>query len=451
MPLSALPAHDGLKKALRRISSRIGQMEGAPLSGRGALARLRPALAALPALAGATATGRDLLRLEDVISLPLARTSPETEARDAALREGQFYARQDRWDELQNRLQDLDATCATTADGRPLADLLAAGARADVVNAVDHALTEGVALSDRSLLDGIMALERLRLEQGRTPELTALTALAHLDIATACLRQAARRPRRSGALTARAEAHRARAESLLDTGPATEPSPAWMATAEARLLALTPGAGMAQLADAHHALTTYAPRDPRPLRALGRHLAARGPEGLAALDLEARRAAARQGSPWGAGGYVWVYFDALLVSAPARANLDPAFFLDGLRDLLSPLPGQEQVNLLAAQCCLLAGISPTECAPAQDLHSPLAEAARWLVTGHLRQLHPQIWAEVAAELEMPPTHKSRGTTGQTRASGQKIALRAIAEIFRSEIAGGQRLVFTAKGMEILPT
>ncbi|MFP3386921.1 hypothetical protein R0J92_26110, partial [Tritonibacter sp. SIMBA_163] len=77
--------------------------------------------------------------------------------------DGQFFARQERWEALEQRSAAADAARQATPGGAPMADLIAYGARADVVNAVEHALNQGLALTERVTLDGIMSLERVRL------------------------------------------------------------------------------------------------------------------------------------------------------------------------------------------------------------------------------------------------------------------------------------------------
>jgi len=439
MPLSALPAKDGLKKALRLISNHVP-----PLRSSGGLSLPR----SLPlSLKGDAAP--DLaapLSLEDVLSIPVLATNAEDEAADAAIAEGRFFARQERWEALEQRIAAADAAREATPGGAPVADLIAYGARADVVNAVEHALNEGLALTERVTLDGIMSLERVRLEQARAPLLSTMVALTHLDIAWACRRTLARKPhhRARASLTSRAEAHQSRATALLLQVPdAARP---FVAAARCALYCGDTGSDLRQIADDYIGLIRLDPLNPRHLRALGTHLAEQGPSGLSALELEARRVAAQVQDHWGAAGYTWVYFDALARSDAACLGVDVAFFLDGVADIVARAPTQERINLLSAYCSI--ALKPGQDTPpeAAQVRAEIAEAAHWLIRNHLRELHPMIWAHAAAGFDNDAQVRS---VRQFAERGRKDALRAIADLFRDEIEAGHRVVFTPDGPEVM--
>ena len=78
-----------------------------------------------------------------------------------------------------------DETREAAPDGMPIADLLAFGARSDVVLAVEHALSDGKALSDYDLLCGISELEDEMREHDGDPMIALVVALAHIDLAWA--------------------------------------------------------------------------------------------------------------------------------------------------------------------------------------------------------------------------------------------------------------------------
>ncbi|WP_293573396.1 hypothetical protein [Phaeobacter sp.] len=66
----------------------------------------------------------------------------ETDADHAPWQDkGQFLARQDNWEELSQQIRAADTARRNTPHGAPIAELLALGARSDVVNAVEHKLS----------------------------------------------------------------------------------------------------------------------------------------------------------------------------------------------------------------------------------------------------------------------------------------------------------------------
>ncbi len=119
---------------------------------------------------------------EDYLSIPVLDQSPDDRAcREAHLR-GQFLARQDRWDELASEVTIADKTRAVTPGGMPVADLLAFGARSDVIHGVEHALMEGRTAGEAPLINGIIALETVQRDYASEPVITLIVALAHIDV-----------------------------------------------------------------------------------------------------------------------------------------------------------------------------------------------------------------------------------------------------------------------------
>ncbi|MEO1365514.1 MAG: hypothetical protein AAFU86_17250, partial [Pseudomonadota bacterium] len=103
-------------------------------------------------------------------------------ARDLHQNAGLALARQEDWAVLSHQLQTLDAARAKTDGGMPVAELMAFGARADVVAAAEHALVTGRPAHDAPLLDGIEALEQVLTEHPHDPMIAAIVAHAHIDI-----------------------------------------------------------------------------------------------------------------------------------------------------------------------------------------------------------------------------------------------------------------------------
>uniref|UniRef100_UPI002B269D22 hypothetical protein n=1 Tax=Leisingera sp. TaxID=1879318 RepID=UPI002B269D22 len=331
-------------------------------------------------------------RLVDSLSIPVcsARGDPECiQAQDS----GQFLARQERWDELSRQIRDADQTRAAARCGLPLADLVAYGARADVVNATEHALAEDQDACSRSLIRGLMAFEALRAENRQDPYLTALVALAHIDIGWAW--------RGTGGQTVasqpnqrRCAAHFDRAAALLDPIEKGCRDSPFLKAARCALFAGR-NAGTLRVADEFGALIDLAPGNHRHMRTLGAHMLPHRSGSYAALELEARRTASRTAETWGAGGYTWVYFDAISIDDQACARVDTRLFLDGLKDIVNANPSQEMVNLLAAYCTvsLRRGLGQNFQADVPRLK--IAGAATWLIRDHLTELHPLVWAHAA--------------------------------------------------------
>lgn len=382
--------------------------------------------------------------LEDSLSIPVCSAQGDPDCLKAQDR-GQFLARQERWEDLSREIREADLSRATARCGLPLADLIAYGARADVVNATENALAEQKDASNRSLIRGLMAFEALRAEHRHDPYLTALVALAHIDIGWAW-RGPGNAPAAPACSQRRCAAHFDRAAALLEPiAQDSEDSP-FLKAAQCALFARNSG-GTLPVADAFAALIDLAPANHRHMRTLGTHMLPRWSGSYAALELEARRTAARTAQTWGAGGYTWVYFDAIAIDDQACARVDTRFFLDGLRDIVQANPSQEMINLLAAYCSVALRKDQGQNIQADLPRLKIAAAAGWLIRDHLKELHPLVWAHAAEGFD-----NSARITSLSRfaARGHAGALQAIATQFREEIEGGQKVAFTEEGLEFSP-
>lgn len=380
---------------------------------------------------------------EDHLSIPVAEHSADDqECRDARAR-GQFLARQERWRELAAEIGAADSQRLTTAGGMPVADLLSFGARADVVQAVEHALNEGPVIDDAPVLDGIMALEEVLLENEGDPVITQIVAQAHIDIAWAW--------RGTGWATMiphinrqRCAAHFDRAATLMKPICGLELDSPMAQAICCALLAGGHNSGR-EVADQYEDLIDLAPNNPRHMRALGNHLLPRWFGSYEELELEARRTAARTQDIWGAGGYAWVYFDAILLDDDACARVDVEFFLDGLRDIVATHPQQEMVNLLAAYCAVAQNNNMGLHEEADLVRVQICSTADWLIRDHLTEVHPMVWAHAAVGFD-----NNARVTSPTRfaARGRADALQFIADLFREEISKGFRVTFTPEGLRL---
>ena len=353
--------------------------------------------------------------------------------------EGQFLARQDRWGDLAQRIRQTDQRRMKTADFIPLADLLLAGARRDVVAAAEHALADGVPEHDGALRSGVALLEEVHDEYPDDYAIALTVALSHLDIGRAW--RGPGLPRDLSASHRRAfQAHFDRAATILDRFCGIELNSPALAAARCALLD-----GMRdphlRVADDYEDLIDLDPTDQRHMRALGRHLLPCRFGSYDALELEARRTASRTHDIWGDAAYAWVYFDAIIQDPEACVRVDADFFADGLRDILRRRPDQANVNMLAAYCAIALGA-------AQDPGSPRARisaCAEWIICDHLRELHPLIWAHAAQGFDTAPRARSLHRLADR---GRDEALRVLAHLFADEIAQGHDVIFTADGLRI---
>lgn len=364
---------------------------------------------------------------------------------DVACREvqgrGQYLARQDMWDTLADEMRLADAERLKTPSGLPIADLLAFGARGDVVNAVEHALFEGHRDAVAPLVDGINEMEAMRIEYDKDPMLSVVVALTHIDIGWSW-RTITEKGGADGPAIQNCIAHFDRASALLEAASNTVLRTPFIEAARCSLLA-----GRAQancrVADEYAALVDLDPQNYRSMRAMGTHLLPRWFGSYPDLELEARRMAARTEKTWGAGAYTWVQFDAIALDDVACALVDVDFFVDGIHDIVARRPDQEMVNLLASYCAVALrngyGESPESDAPREAI----AECAQWLVRDHLRELHPLVWAHAADGYNNANRVRS---LSRFASRGKQTAIRALEDLFFEDRKHGFRLTFTSDGL-----
>lgn len=383
--------------------------------------------------------------LENALSIPCPDPTGEDSARDRNQNQALRLVRQEEWITLAAQMAKVDQERTKTNGGMPIAELLAFGARADVVSAAEHALLSGRPDRDAPLLAGIEALESVHAEFPQDAMIATIVAQSHMDIGWAWRGTGwdIEVPMRNREAF---EAHFDRARDILNAfGDDVRTSPLLAGT----LCALNAGGGAAtrKVVDDYETWIDLDAKNARALRAMGGHLLPRWHGTYDRLELEARRTAARTFDVWGSGGYTWVMFDAIAADTEACARLDLDFFLDGMHDILRNTRDQYVVNLLAAYCANTMGATPTGHDEADYVRAQIADAGRWIVRKHLKELHPMIWA-----------HAARGFDNALRvrcpdrfaASGYADALRYLTDLFRRELASGQRIVFTENGVDARP-
>lgn len=369
---------------------------------------------------------------------------------DSAIREkGQFLARQERWDCLSTMIKEADATRSKSLSGTSITELLLFGGRADVVAAADHALMDGRPAQGSHFLAGIEDMELMLTEHPDDYALALIVAHMHIDIAWAW--------RGHGAMADLAEenrqaikSHFARAEVILDGFCAYENDSPALSAARCALLPGQDHPGD-RMADDFEDLIDMDPKNPRHMRALGNYLLPQWFGDYQKLDLEARRTAARTFDVWGAGGYAWVWFDAILTDPACLEHMDTEYFLDGIADILARQSDQKTANLLAAQLYCAWQASRENYREAGVLGTQAAELRRGFETiihKHLREVHPLVWGH--AEFGFDNRHRSISLE-RLALQGTELAMTAVAQPFLKVIEEGLTIHIGPEGItEIHP-
>ncbi|WP_420584480.1 hypothetical protein [Ruegeria sp.] len=377
------------------------------------------------------------------LNIPLAELRAEDLVGREIIEQGRDLARQDRWAELSKRMRDADEARDKSPDGTPVADLLAFGARSDVVLAVEHALSDTTALSEYDLLGGISELEDEMREHSDDPMITLIVALAHIDLAWAW-RGTANDATLPPLHRSRCAAHFDRAAALLPSCRESAPDSPIVAAASCALLAGQRKINL-RVADEYERLITLDPHNQRHMRAMGTHLLPQWFGSYEELEVQALRNAARTHEIWGAGGYTWVQFDAIALDDEACARLDVEYFLEGLHDILKRRPDQQTVNMLAAYCAITIQSRMGLNEEADLVRTQIQEAANWLIRDHMTELHPLIWAHAASGFNNSVRINS---PERFAARGHRDALRAIGDLFREELRSGTDVTFTPAGLRL---
>lgn len=380
--------------------------------------------------------------LQNGVKIPSPDPTAEERLRDMHQDRGQKLARIEDWELLTREIFEADELRLKTPGGMPIAELLAFGARADVVSAAEHALYGGRPAHDAPLMAGIEAMESILAENPDNPALACVVAMTHIDLGWAWRGTGwdIEIPQVNREAFA---AHFDRAATIMaDFDAAALESPLLASTQCALLAGL--GGTPRQVAREFETWIDLDPKNPRSYRAFGVQLLPRWNGSLEQLELQARRSAGRTHDVWGAGAYTWVMFDAISHEPDACAQIDLEFFLDGMHDILRNSSDQHTVNLLLAYCANTMGATQTGSNETDYIRAQIAAAADWIVRDYLSELHPLLWA-----------HAARGFDNALRircperfaASGHADALHFLTEVFRRELTAGQQIVFTKNGPE----
>ncbi|WP_412563487.1 hypothetical protein [Thalassobius sp. MITS945101] len=330
-------------------------------------------------------------------AFPEVLTSSEDTARQELEARGQFLARQDRWDDLGAEIRAADQARLRTPGGAAHCDLLARGARLDVVAPVQQILSDATLMPQHAPRGGIEQLEAQLDEFPDDYGVALVIVKAHVDLAWAWRGEDWQDALPAARLTS-FQRHMARAEEILDRfNPFEHDSPA-LAACRCALLAAAVEPDV-RMADDYEDLIDLDPANPRHMRAFGNHLLPRWFGSYQMLEVEARRIALMTQDLWGAGGYAWVYLDALSVDPGALELLDGEFFLEGMRDILERAPDQHVVNTWAAFCAVTLAELPAHRRATREVLRLLRSALEWIQRDHLEELHPLIWGQAKMGLK----------------------------------------------------
>ncbi len=371
------------------------------------------------------------------VEIPVCDPAPDMQARQKHFTRGQFLARQDAWEDLAEEIARAEADGLLTPGLTPVAMLLAEGARADVVEAACATVARGEPRSVRVILSAFQAnLD----DEPDVPELGYIAAMTQLEVALAW--RGASTPsqlsqQRRAAYVDHMSAAVARADRF---DPFEQQSVLWGALRCAVLEGdATPAA---RVADDYEDLIELDPRVPLHMRLLGRDCRPKRFGTWEVLDRQARRVAQQTQDVWGTAGYAWVYMGALEADAGAFRRIDEELFTGGLHDILERFPSQDMANRLAAFTGLTMG-GPAE------VGSPrrrIADAFGWITQDHLRELHPEVWAD-APTLGRPLP--ARDNEDNLSKRGRIRALSSIGEYYAPALDAGRRLVFTQDSVRML--
>ncbi|WP_188129728.1 hypothetical protein [Roseivivax sediminis] len=368
------------------------------------------------------------------IEVPVVTKSDEDRVSGQVFAQGRHLARQQDWAALGELVRGYDSARAQSPGGRPLAEILAAGARSDAVEAGSAAARRGdAAAAQRAVAQLEEEFAALCCDHG----VALVVAHAHIDIGLAwhgSTRRADLPPEARAAF----HAHFRAAGRLLDRFDACEAEAPSLAAARCALL-VAADRPAARVADDFADLIELDPATPGHMRALGRNLLPRWFGDYALLEEGARRTAADTADIWGAGGYVWVYLDAMALDPAAFASVDPALFGEGLHDILGKRPDQEMANLLAAFTGFTLSAGPS----APKTERKIARAFGWIVHDHLRAVHASTWA--AAHARSGPIAGRACLSGDIAERGQARALSSLGQLFAADLAAGRVVQVGANG------
>lgn len=372
--------------------------------------------------------------------LPVRSESQDDQHRQTYIGKGQFLIRQEQWDVLGKLIRETDRNREMLADGTALAELLSQGARSDFVAAAEASNAAG----EQPCGSIVASLEEALDDHPRCWGVAVVVAQAHMDLGLISL--GPRRPTsRPSTDETQFRYHFRRAAEILDPFCAIEEDSAILAKARCDLLLGDPAA-KSRVCDDYEDLIDLSPTNPTYLRQFGLHLLPRWFGSYEMLDDMAHRTAEQVEDIWGEGGYTWVWFDALRAVPELASRLDIDRYIEGMRDIVEGHGTQVVVNQITAHvaianCC--ASAPDDLSADGRRNRKKIFDNLHWLLTEHMRELHPRPWAETQqspfAALPAP---------GVLSEEGESVARCIISRHFNRELAAGHIVAFTPDGIEL---
>lgn len=353
--------------------------------------------------------------VKEVDKFPVVALTEEERERQWYFSQGQHLARQEDWEELGNMIREFDQIRATTQGGILVADLLASGARADVVKPIEQAISSR---STSPPTEGLEQLHTVFLEHPDNYGVALVVALAHIDTGWAWHDHIPEQNPHAFLNTFRR--HFQIAQVILNKFSALEENSAALAAAQCALLSASNEAA-SRIDDDYQDLIDLDPTNARHIRSFGLHLLPCWFGSYEKLSKAADLIADQTADIWGQGGYTWMYLDALAADQGAFRDLDVSRFIAGLKDIASRKTDQHSANLLAAYCGLTMGEAAAEGEPLaiRRKRTKIVAAANWVIEHHLGEVHPVIWAEAAnrfADVQSLALRKRMAKIGEEHAS-----------------------------------
>lgn len=353
--------------------------------------------------------------IDTIEKFPVVELTEEERERQWYFNQGQRLARQEDWEKLGSMIQDFDQIRATTQGGILVADLLASGARADVVEPIEQAISSRLTTPPT---EGLEQLQEVLLDHPDNYGVALVVALAHIDTGWAWHDHIPEKNPHAFLNTFRR--HFQIAQVILNKFSALEENSAALAAAQCALLAASNSA-VSRINDDYQDLIDLDPTNARHIRSFGLHLLPCWFGSYEKLKEAADNIATQTADIWGQGGYTWMYFDALAADQGAFRDLDVARFIAGLKDIASRKTDQHSANLIAAYCGLTMGEPAEDGEPIaiRRKRSKIVQATQWIIEHHLREVHPVIWAEAAnrfADVQSLAARKRMAKVGEEHAS-----------------------------------
>ena len=334
-------------------------------------------------------------------ALPLRHEGPDLQAQATIATRGLFLARQERWSDLSHEMKMADRHLDRTLGGVAHAPLLARGAAGDAIGPLLQVLADPGLVAAHAPGGGISALEEALedFEDDFALGLVLVYALIETGLAWRGQGWISDVPQ---AHWHQFQAHFQQAQAVLAAhGQFTRNSAAY-AAARCALFAALP-ARAEEVCTAYEWLIDLDPGNPHHMRNFGVHLLPRWFGDYDRLETQAERIAGRCASVWGAGGYAWVYLDALRHDPKALTVLNVDRFANAVTAILDNAEIPHYANDLAAFGALTLAGPAFQSGVLRPMAQGLRQALDQVLQGRLREIHAPVWMQAAQPVALPGT------------------------------------------------